>query len=193
MPPLRVACRDDGPRERVTVWKDRVPAVDQGDEAADWFAAFLGAPCRLARLPDDYARRVDGRYARRPDDQTGFADGYPFLLLSEASLDDLNGRLASPLEMRRFRPNIVVAGCAPFAEDGWRRFRVGPIGFDVVKPCARCVVTTTDQETAERGVEPLRTLATYRRVRNKAMFGQNLVHEGSGVIRVGDPVEIVEP
>jgi uncharacterized protein YcbX len=193
MPPLTVAATDDGPRLKVVVWRDRCAAVDQGDAAAEWFGDFLGAPCRLARLADDFVRRVDARYARRPDDQTAFTDGYPFLLISAASLDDLNGRLASPLAMNRFRPNIVVSGCPPFAEDGWRRLRIGPVVFDVVKPCARCAITTTDQATAERGAEPLRTLATYRRRRDgKVLFGQNLLHEGAGVIRVGDALEILE-
>ena len=193
MPPLTVVATDDGPRARVVVWRDRCAAIDQGDAAAEWFGAFLGAPCRLARMADAFVRRVDGRYARRPDDQTGFADGYPFLLISEASLDDLNGRLAAPLAMNRFRPNIVVSGCPPYAEDGWKRIRIGPVVFDLVKRCARCVITTTDQATAERGKEPLRTLATYRRRRDgKVLFGQNLVHEGEGVIRAGDAVEILE-
>jgi uncharacterized protein YcbX len=192
MPPLTVVTTDDGPRARVVVWSARCTAIDQGDAAAEWFGAFLDAPCRLARMADDFVRRVDGRYARRPDDQTSFTDGYPFLLISEASLDDLNGRLASPLPMNRFRPNIVVGGCPPYAEDRWKRIRIGPIVFDLVKPCARCVITTTDQATAERGKEPLRTLATYRRRRDgKALFGQNLVHAGGGVIRAGDAVEIL--
>jgi uncharacterized protein YcbX len=192
MSPLTVVATDDGPRAKVVVWRDRCTAIDQGDAAAAWFGAFLGAPCRLARMADDFVRRVDGRYARRPDDQTGFADGYPFLLISEASLDDLNGRLASPLPMNRFRPNIVVTGCPPFAEDRWKRIQLGPVVFDLVKPCARCVITTTDQTTAERGKEPLRTLATYRRRRDgKVLFGQNLLHEGEGVIRAGDAVEIL--
>jgi MOSC domain-containing protein len=193
MPPLTVVATNDGPRAKVVVWRDRCAAIDQGDAAADWFGDFLGAPCRLARMDAAFVRRVDGRYARRPDDQTGFADGYPFLLISAASLDDLNGRLASPLAMNRFRPNIVVTGCPPYAEDRWRRIRIGPVVFDLVKPCARCVITTTDQATAERGQEPLRTLATYRRRRDgKVLFGQNLVHEGEGVIRAGDAVEILE-
>lgn len=192
MPALTVADADEGPRVRVVVWRDTCRAVDQGEEAAAWFSDYLGVPCRLVRMADDFVRRVDGRYARRPDDQAGFADGYPFLLLSDASLADLNDRLPAPLEMRRFRPNIVVTGCAPYAEDDWRRIRIGPIAFDVVKPCARCVITTTDQETTERGAEPLATLATYRHRGRGVMFGQNLVHEGAGPIRVGDAVAIVD-
>jgi hypothetical protein len=182
---------DDGPRGPVAIWRDTVLAVDQGDAVADWFSAFLATPVRLVRLAEDHVRRVDPAYARRPDDQTSLSDGYPFLLISEASLDDLNGRLEWPLEMRRFRPNIVVAGCPPYAEDTWRQISIGSVCFDVVKPCGRCAITTTDQETAVRGKEPLRTLATYRTVDGKVMFGQNLLYDGAGTIRVGDQVTLL--
>ncbi|MCC6627674.1 MAG: MOSC domain-containing protein [Chloroflexi bacterium] len=191
LPPLTLTLTDAGPRRPVVVWRDTVPAVDQGAAAAEWFTTHLGVRCRLVRLAGETTRRVDPAYARRPDDQTSFADAYPFLLLSEASLDDLNRRLATPLDMRRFRPNIVVTGCAPYAEDGWRQLGIGAVRFDVVKPCARCAITTTDQDTAARGVEPLRTLATYRRIDDKVMFGQNLVHQGGGVLRVGDAVTVL--
>lgn len=193
MPSLDVRMRGDGPRRAVRVWSDTCAAVDQGEAAAAWLSEFLGARCRLVRLADEHARRVDARFARRPDDQTSFSDGYPFLLTSEASLDDLNSRMAVPLPMNRFRPNIVVRGCAPFAEDGWADIEVanahGPVRFGVVKPCARCAITTTDQATAERGLEPLRTLVEFRRrADGKVMFAQNLVLVRGGVIAVGDAV-----
>lgn len=193
MPARDVRVRGDGPRRAVTVWGDACAAVDQGDAAAAWLSEFLGARCRLVRMADEHVRRVDARYARRGDDQTGFSDGYPFLLVSQASLDDLNARLAEPLPMNRFRPNIVVTGCAPFTEDVWTDVEVanahGPVRFGVVKPCARCAITTTDQDTAERGAEPLRTLAEYRRrADGKVMFAQNLVFVDAGVIAVGDAV-----
>ena len=120
-----------------------------------------------------------------------FADGFPLLLIARESLDDLNSRLPAPLGMERFRPNLVVSGCAPYAEDTWRRIRIAGIEFDLVKPCARCAITTTDQATAERGKEPLRTLAAYRTVQGKVMFGQNVIHSRSGTLRVGDRVEVV--
>ena len=120
----------------------------------------------------------------------GFADGFPFLLISQASLDELNRRLETPLPMDRFRPNIVVEGCEPHDEDGWNRMTAGEMSFRVVKPCARCVITTTDQATGERGREPLRTLATYRRFGSEVLFGQNLIHDGPGTLRVGDSCEI---
>jgi uncharacterized protein YcbX len=118
----------------------------------------------------------------------GFADAFPFLLISEASLADLNRRLETPLPMNRFRPNLVIAGVEPFGEDRLGTFGIGGLRFAVVKPCDRCVVTTTDQETLERGAEPLRTLATFRRSNGKVLFGQNLVHDGTGRLSVGDPL-----
>jgi uncharacterized protein YcbX len=181
-----------GARREVSVWRDRCHAIDQGDTAAEWASEFLGTSCRLVRIADDMVRVVDREFAVSGEVQVGFADGYPFLLTSEASLEDLNRRMAAPLPMNRFRPNIVVAGVEPFAEDGWKRISIGEMTFEVVKPCARCVITTTDQVTAERAKEPLRTLATYRHVRGKGvMFGQNLIHDCTGVIRVGDPVELI--
>jgi uncharacterized protein YcbX len=174
-------------RRTVQVWDDAVEAADAGDVAARWVSRFLGAEVRLAHCPETTARRTDPDY-----DPIGspvsFADGYPLLLISEASLADLNTRLPSPLPMNRFRPNLVVRGTEPFAEDGWRRFMIGAIPFDGVKPCARCVVTTTDQDTGERSPEPLRTLARYRRRGDGVQFGMNVVHRRTGTIRVGDPV-----
>lgn len=193
--PLTVGIAHAGVRRRVTIWRDTAEAVDQGDAAADWLSGWLNEPVRLVRMADDWARLVSGDYAVRPTDQTGFADGYPALLIGEASLAALNARLAGKgapaLPMNRFRPNIVVAGAPPFAEDGWKRIRAGGMIFDLVKPCARCEVTTTDQDTAERGKEPLITLAEFRRIDGKVMFGQNVIHAGPGALRVGDRVEIL--
>jgi uncharacterized protein len=194
MPPLRVIRRTDGPRRDVVVWDDTCCTLDQGDEPARWLSTFLGSPCRLVRMADDFVRQTDPVYSAAFAGQVGFADGYPMLLITQASLDDLNRRLAEPLPMSRFRPNIVVSGTGPYAEDGWGLIRIGQISFGVVKPCARCPITTTDQDTAEVGKEPLRTLATYRHVRGRGvMFGQNLIHTVAGSISVGDPVEILEP
>jgi hypothetical protein len=119
-----------------------------------------------------------------------FADGFPFLVISQESLADLNGRLSQPLPMNRFRPNLVVAGGEAFAEDSWKNIEVGGVRLRMVKPCGRCVVTTTDQATTARGTEPLRTLATYRKVDGEVMFGQNAVHESTGGLRIGDAVVI---
>lgn len=193
MPDLMIPGDPDGPRYEVTIWKYTGIAVDQGDNLAEWFSTFLGIVCRLVMFPDDVVRKVNPKYARHEQDQVGFADGYPFLLISEASLADLNTRLAQPLPMNRFRPNIVVRGAEPYAEDTWRTIRIGEVIFEIVKPCARCVITTTDQNTAERGKDPLKTLATYRlATTNGVMFGQNLIHSQTGLIRVGYPVEIIK-
>jgi uncharacterized protein len=192
MPELRVGVGAGGARRSVTIWGDQCAAIDQGADAAAWFSGFLGVSCRLVRFPDDAMRPVDATYAG-PEDQVGFADGFSFLLASRASLQELNRRLAVPLPMNRFRPNIVVDGVEPFEEDTWTRIRIDGIPFSVVKPCARCAITTVDQNTAERAKEPLRTLATFRHVAGKGvMFGQNLVHHRTGVLRVGAVVEVLD-
>jgi uncharacterized protein YcbX len=190
MPELVTALAPMGGRPVATqVWDDPISVVAPDHKADDWFSQVVGQEVTLAYMPDDVIRAVDRSYAPSGG-RTGFADGFPFLLVGETSLADLNSRLATPLPMNRFRPNLVVAGSAPFAEDGWRSIHVGGIPMQVVKPCARCVVTTTDQATGRRtGDEPLRTLATFRRQDDKVMFGQNLVHYGIGILRVGDPVE----
>lgn len=192
MPALTVSSAVQRERTQVSVWDDRCAAVDEGPHAAEWLSAFFEVSCRLVRIPDDEMRRADPEYAG-PNDQVGFADGFPFLLTSRASLDDLNRRLSVPLPMNRFRPNIVVDGSDAFEEDRWKRIRIDGITFAVAKPCARCAITTTDQDTAERSHEPLRTLATFRHVAGRGvMFGQNLIHDRSGVIHVGAEVEVLE-
>ncbi len=190
MPPLFVPIEvPSGNNVIVRVWSDVVRAVSAGEEAAAWFSTLLGIPCTLVAMTDNSVRRVDARYARNGE-LVSFADAFPLLLLSQSSLDDLNARLATPLPMRRFRPNLVVEGCEPFAEDRWKEIRIGNIPFRVVKPCARCVVTTVDTQTGKAGEEPLRTLATFRSVGNKVMFGQNLLHAATGTLHVGDTVVI---
>jgi uncharacterized protein len=181
-----------GGHARVRVWDDVVDAVDAGAEAASFVSSHLGAAARLYHMPVDAVRQVDLSYAR-PGDRVGFADGFPLLLITQRSLDELNRRLREPLPMLRFRPNVVVAGAdSPHAEDSWRRIRLGSVACDVVKPCARCTVTTIDQATGVSGSEPLTTLATYRRWDGKVWFGQNVLHRGGGRLQVGDPVEVVE-
>jgi uncharacterized protein YcbX len=192
LPPLEIALEGETrPAGRVQVWDDECPAFDEGREAASWFSEHLGCSARLVRMAGDDARPL-GSSSAQPGDRVSFADRFPFLLLSTASLDGLNRRLSLPVPMNRFRPNIVVEGCEAHAEDDWSRLRVGEVVFRIAKPCARCVVTTVDQETAERGREPLRTLSTYRSFDGQVLFGQNLVHEGRGVVRVGDPVEVLD-
>lgn len=188
---LRLTPRLAGEQRQLTVWRDQVGAIDQGPEVAQWLSTYLDKPCRLVRHADDAVRRVDAEFARQPTDQVSFADGFPLLLISEESLAELNTRLPEALPMNRFRPNVVVRGArTAYAEDTWQEISVGGVCFSLVKACARCAITTTDQATAERGIEPLATLATYRRVARGVLFGQNLIHHRRGTIRVGDTVRI---
>ena len=184
---------DFGPRE-VTVWKNTMIADDCGDAPAEWLSKFLGDSLRLVHMGARYHRAVSLERAG-PGHVVTFADAFPFLIVSEASLANLNSRLAAPLPMDRFRPNFVVAGCEPHAEDTWKRYRIGDLVFRNVDACARCPITTTDQLTAERGKEPLKTFATYRRDPKNdtnVIFGYNVVHETKrGVLRVGDPLVLL--
>ena len=182
----------------VSIWdSENVPAVLVSPEADRWFSDALDKPCRLVFMPDSTRRSVDPAYDRpelqgRPS-AVSFADGYPYLLIGQASLDDLNQRLPQPVEMGRFRPNIVVRGSSPYDEDAWQQFRIGGMNFYGVKPCARCVLTTIDPSTGQKGREPLYTLAQYRQWKHKILFGQNVLTDAntSGLLRVGQPVEIV--
>jgi MOSC domain-containing protein len=176
-------------RMKVQVWGDITEGVPVSPEAAQWLSRFLGELVQLVWMPDDVIRQTDPDYAL--GHRVSYADGFGFLLIGEASLTELNRRLEKPLPMNRFRPNLVVSGSEPFAEDQWRELRLGALELTVVKPCARCVTTTTNQDTAERGVEPLRTLATFRKRNGQVMFGQNLVHRGTGRLAVGAPVQVV--
>ena len=178
-------------RIEVTVWGDSVPAISVGSDTDVWLSEFLALPCRLVCFAQDAVRAVDQNFAQ-PQDQVGFADGFPFLLISKASLDDLNGRLEQPVPMLRFRPNLVIDGCHAFAEDDWRRIRIGELEFRVAKPCSRCIIPTIDPATGLRGQEPLRTLMGYRKRENKVYFGQNLIHDGIGQLAAGMSVEVLE-
>jgi uncharacterized protein YcbX len=192
---IRVAASQTaaGARRRVRVWRSEVDALDCGDEAALWLDGLLGSAigsgARLVFMPDDVERAVSPDHSR-PGDIVGFADGFPLLLATTASLADLNARLAAPVPMNRFRPNVVVEGCAPWEEDGWTQVTVGQVPFRVAKPCGRCTIITTDQRTGERDVEPLRTLATFRQLGNQVNFAQNCVPDASGTIAVGDELAV---
>jgi uncharacterized protein YcbX len=177
-----------GPRVRVRVWGFTGEAVEY-EPAAAWLSSQLGVPARLVYMPDDVRRPVSPARAR-PGDIVSFADGYPLLLVSQGSLDELNARLATPVGVERFRPNLVVEGATPYAEDAWSRLVVRGVPFRVAKPCDRCAVVNVDPRTGEREAEPLRTLATYRKQGEKVFFGVNLVHEACGTIHVGDRVAL---
>ncbi len=174
----------------VTIWRDQCQALHIDPETDAWLSQQLKQPCRLVEMPKDTTRAVDPRYAS-PKDQVGFADGYPFLLITQASLDHLNQRLETPIGMQRFRPNLVITGSPPHAEDAWREIRIGDISFRVAKPCTRCIIPSIDPDTAERNPEPLKTLLTYRQHKHKILFGQNLLHNTTGVLHVGSSVEVI--
>ena len=178
----------------VVVWNDSVSACLSEPAADAFLSAVFGRACRLVFMADPaVARPVDPVFADATD-RVSFADGYPLLLASTASLANLNDRMASPVPMDRFRPNLVVDGALPWAEDGWRRMQIGDVLFEAVKPCARCAVTTVDQRTGERSPdnEPIRTLQGFRRdTRGQVIFGQNLLTRSEGVVRCGDPLTLL--
>lgn len=175
----------------VTVWHDRCQAETCGGAADAWLSEFLQTDCRLVYQAAGDRRQVDLKYAAAGD-QTAFSDGFPFLLVSEGSLAALNQAMQLEYEMVRFRPNLVVSGCDSYAEDLWRRVSINGIGFRLPKPCARCPVPTIDPETAVSGKEPLATLSRLRKWQNKVYFGQNALHDKSGVLAVGQAVQIDE-
>ncbi|HRI58894.1 MAG TPA: MOSC domain-containing protein [Saprospiraceae bacterium] len=176
----------------VEIWDDQCRAGILPRGINDWFSDNLKQRLRLVYMPDTTRRWADEQYAPKGQ-HVSFADGYPFLIIGQASLDDLNSRLDQPLPMNRFRPNFVFTGGEPFEEDTWGEFEIGNVKFQGVKPCARCIIPTTDQETAERAAEPLKTLATFRKRNNKIYFGQNLVWLGeeNPVIGVGASIQIL--
>ncbi len=189
---IEVAVPDDGKTLFVNIWDDRVPARDAGPAAARWLEKVLERPLRLVYMGEECRRLVDGRYASGGE-TVSFADGFPLLLLSASALDELNSRLTQPVGLDRFRPNLVVEGCEAHAEDGWRRIRIGDVEFEVAKPCARCAVPSLDQRTGEKHPEILRALASYRRGADRQVyFGQNLLYEPGGSLRVGDAVEVLD-
>lgn len=190
---------DSNDKMNVTVWGSKCKAVSYSKTINAWFSDALQMNCKLVLMPEDSRRKVNPFYAvRKFEDVVSFADGYPVLLIGENSLNDLNNRLFDPIPMNRFRPNLVVKDSEAFAEDNWKKIQVGDAIFHLVKPCARCVMTTIDQKTGiSDGKEPLKTLSTYRLVKSKGEskvnFGQNLISENFGVsIKLGDKVEILE-
>jgi hypothetical protein len=194
MSELKVALPDQrGELRGVTIWRDSLQVPDAGEAAALWLSQLLGRVCRLVQVPAAYARQVDSAYAE-VGDKVAFADGFPLLLIGQASLDDLSARVGRPLEMLRFRPNLVVAGSAPYAEDSWKRIRIGELEFRVAKGCSRCIMTTLDPQTGERSAdrEPLTTLKAYREREGEVYFGQNLIACGEGRLALDMPVQVLE-
>jgi uncharacterized protein len=205
---LRVpAIPETGESQQVTIWQSVCEAEVYNDAVNQWFSDILSTDCQLVKMPDTTERRVNELFDSG-NDIVSFADGYPLLVIGEGSLADLNSRLAEPLPMNRFRPNIVVSDSRPFAEDEWKRIKIGEATFRVVKPCIRCVMTTIDQSRGEfAGKEPLRTFAEFRAARNvypdtyeslgltapSILFGQNLIPETAGAcVYINDTVEILD-
>lgn len=194
MPALLVAVPDAASATRaVKIWKHGLQVPDAGDAAAAWLSEMLGRACRLVYLPLTQGIQVDPAFAH-PGERTAFSDGFPYLLIGQSSLDDLIARVGRPLEMLRFRPNLVVQGAEPYAEDRWKHIRIGAMLFRLVKPCSRCVIPTIDPVSGERSPdrEPLATLMSYRKGEGGVFFGQNLIAEGPGELRTGMPVDVLD-
>lgn len=185
---LPIELEGDADRRDVTVWRDTLSARIH-PEGSRFFSDALGRSCQLVYMPNDQRRAVNPARAR-PGDVVSFADGYPLLLLSQSSLADLNARLAEPVGIERFRPNLVIEGAPAYAEDTWSQMETPELRFRIPKACDRCAIPCVDPATGERGTEPLRTLATYRKWDGAVWFGANLIHDGPGTLRVGEPVRV---
>jgi uncharacterized protein len=189
--PLNQKINDASKWLDVTVWGDQINAVEVDPEISHWFSKKLNIGVHLVYMPESSLRKVDTKYATSPDDITSFSDGYPFLIIGESSLNDLNDRLEIPVPINRFRPNFVFRGGINYEEDQWKNFRIGSINFQGVKPCSRCVVTTIDTTTGlSGGIEPLFTLSKYRKWNNKIYFGQNLISSQIGIVSIGDAIVV---
>jgi uncharacterized protein YcbX len=174
----------------VTIWDDQTSAIEVDTKVSQWFSDFLGMNVRLVEMPQEENRYVDPRYAKNQE-TVAFADGYPCLIIGQSSLDGLNDLLQDRVKMDRFRPNFVFTGGEPHIEDSFACFTIGSVTFTAVKPCARCVLVTIDQQTGSKSPEPLKTLASYRTRNNKIMFGQNLLHSETGKLSKGDKLQVI--
>jgi uncharacterized protein len=188
LPSLRIPIQNHSKEEiEVPIWEDFCMALTLSKEVDEWFSQVLKVPCRLVYMPDTTKRRVDPKYS--PQEKiVSFADAYPFLIIGEKSLEELNSRLDVPVPMNRFRPNFVFNGGEPFIEDTFNNFKIGDLPFQGVKPSARCVITTVNQNSGEKGAEPLTTLSTFRKYAHKVLFGQNLIGHDEGIVSVGDEI-----
>ncbi|MCK5353499.1 MAG: MOSC domain-containing protein, partial [Methyloprofundus sp.] len=187
--PLSLAAPEIAHSINVTVWHDQCAALAVSKIADQWFSDFLQQNCQLVYQAKSSIRTVDQNYALSHD-QTSFSDGFPFLIVSDASLALLNQQMNLSLSIRRFRPNLVITDCTSYAEDSWREVSIGDINFRLPKPCSRCSVPQIDPETALSDKEPLRTLARTRKWKNKVYFGQNALHDSAGILRTGDTLVI---
>jgi len=176
--------------QTVEVWKDQVDALDCGAEAANWISSYLDTRCRLVTMPGDTQRLVDNNYANNKE-TVSFADGFPSLILSQASLDDFNTKLDQPITMAHFRPNIVIDDCSAYAEDSWQAIKINDITFSLVKPCSRCIIPAIEPDTGKKRMDVVKALSAHRRRGNATYFGQNALHDSLGEIHVGDKVELI--
>lgn len=174
-------------KKSVTIWEDTVEAQLVDDKVSQWFSEQLGMTCDLVIMPDSTQRRLKEKYAVNGE-SVSFADGMPYLLIGQSSLDDLNEKLENPVPMDRFRPNFVFEGGEEFIEDSWKEIQIGDAVFKITKPCARCVMTTVNQDDASKSKEPLRTLASYRTVNGNVMFGQNMLLLSGQKVKIGDQI-----
>jgi uncharacterized protein len=192
MPPLVIRrWSGEGNWISVRLWQDQLQLPHPDRSYSEWFSSYLGQACRLVHLPPTVVRPVEPPFDN-PNWRVSLADGYPLLLVTQASLDLLNERLPEPVTAERFRPNLVITGAVAHEEDGWRRLRIGDVDMAVVKPCARCSIVLVDPNTGRRGLEPLQTLARYRRNPQKVLFAQNALITIPGLLRTGLPVEVLE-
>ena len=182
---------NDGEVLKVKIWNDSCTALHFDSTLDNWMSKTLNINCKLVYMPDTTFRPIDKNY-RKENDIVSFADSFPFLIIGQSSLNDLNQRLKTHVPINRFRPNFVFSGGKPFDEDNLNKIKIGEVVFLVVKPCARYVITTTDQDTSIRNKEPLLTLNSYRKANNKVMFGQNLIHQNLGKVSVGDEIIVLE-
>jgi uncharacterized protein YcbX len=190
--PLAIsAWQGEGEWIPVRLWRDHLTLPAPSSDYDEWFSTALRETCRLVHLPSSVLRPVEAPFDRDPW-RVSLADAYPLLVLGQGSIDTLNEKLPEPIEFDRFRPNFVIGNIQPHEEDSWKKIRVGDVEIAVVKPCARCSTVLVDQATGERGLEPLRTLAQYRRKPTSVVFAQNGLVTKPGLVRVGDPVIVLE-
>ncbi|WP_143959628.1 MOSC domain-containing protein [Litoribacter populi] len=183
---------ETGKKMMVTVWDDSLMAEIVNQEVDQWLSEILDINCHLVKMDEMAERPISSKYSIN-DETVSFADSMPYMVIGQSSLDNLNSRLEEEVKMDRFRPNLVFEGGEPFEEDSWQVVQIGECMFQVTKPCARCVMVTIDQQTSEKGKEPLKTLATFRKEDQKILFGQNMIAVSLGEIAIGDPVERLIP
>ena len=186
---LRISINDIPEQNvEVNVWEDFCAAKEYSLEVNEWFSEAIETKCKLVYMPNTTERKTSTKYFPESKNYS-FADGYPFLIIGEESLNLLNSKLSHPVTMNQFRPNLVFSGGKPHDEDNWKNVKIGNLDFTIVKPCARCVITTIDQN-GKKNKEPLATLNTYRNKNNKIIFGQNVVGHSKGSVKVGDKIII---